>query len=157
MTFYYYFTQKALDEATSDEDLKPEIIEKNLTYTTFKPKMAEGGQKIRSVSAKESNYFNILQSIAETFGGWLDIIIDRDKDGAVNGKYIAFRNELGDINYAGFKYGINLKDIKRTFESKQIVTKLIVKNNSNEFAPDGFCSIARAKTNPTGENYIYDF
>jgi hypothetical protein len=50
-----------------------------------------------------------------------------------------------------------LKDIQRTFESKNIVTKLIVKNNSNEHANGGFCTIQRASANPTGENYIYDF
>jgi hypothetical protein len=37
------------------------------------------------------------------------------------------------------------------------VTKLIVKNNNNEYADSGFCSIARAASNPTGENYLYDF
>jgi hypothetical protein len=34
---------------------------------------------------------------------------------------------------------------------------LIVENNSNEFAPSGSCSISRAKENPIGENFIYDF
>jgi hypothetical protein len=38
-----------------------------------------------------------------------------------------------------------------------MATKLIVKQNNNELAPDGFCTIARAKSNPTGENYLYDF
>jgi hypothetical protein len=34
---------------------------------------------------------------------------------------------------------------------------LVVKNNSNEFATDGFCSITRASENPSGENFILDF
>jgi phage minor structural protein len=72
-------------------------------------------------------------------------------------KKVVFTKELGKNNYANFRYGVNLKDIKRTYESKQIVTKLIVKNNSNEFGQNGFCTIARAKSNPLGENYIYDF
>jgi hypothetical protein len=60
-------------------------------------------------------------------------------------------------NYAGFKYGINLKSIQRTIESEAIVSKLIVKDNSNEFATDGFCSISRSSENPSGENFILDF
>jgi len=42
-------------------------------------------------------------------------------------------------------------------DSDAIVSKIIVKNNNNEFAKDGFCSIARARENPSGENFIYDF
>jgi hypothetical protein len=34
---------------------------------------------------------------------------------------------------------------------------MVVKNNSNEFATDGFCSIARAAESPNGENFILDF
>jgi hypothetical protein len=41
--------------------------------------------------------------------------------------------------------------------SDGIVSKIIVKNNANEFAPNGFCSIARAPENPIGENFIYNF
>jgi hypothetical protein len=33
---------------------------------------------VRAVSAKESNYFNILQSIAETFEAWLLLKIERN-------------------------------------------------------------------------------
>jgi phage minor structural protein len=72
-----------------------------------------------------------LQSIAETFNAWLSLEIIREDNGAIDQKYISFHNYMGKNNYAGFKHGINLKDIQRTFESKQIVTKLIVKDNNN--------------------------
>ena len=128
-----------------------------LTYETYKPIYNTGACKIRTVSVKESNYFNILQTIAETFEQWLDIQVDHNIDGSVKRKSVAFKNYVGKNNYAGFKYGVNLKDIKRTYESKKFATKLIVKQNSNEFAPNGFCTIARADANPTGETAIYDF
>jgi hypothetical protein len=64
---------------------------------------------------------------------------------------------VGKDNYAGFKYGINLKSITRDINSESITSKVIVKNNSNEFGRNGFCSIARALENPSGENYILDF
>jgi hypothetical protein len=56
---------------TSADQLKPETTAKTLSYTTYKPVYNEGAQKVRTITAKESNYFNILQSIAETFEAWL--------------------------------------------------------------------------------------
>ena len=159
---YTFFDDTALQKATSMEDLETiSVPEAEMTYDKYQPIYVSGSEKIRTVSAKESNYYNILQSIAETFECWLEVYVkNRGTDGAIlptSTKVVSFRNYTGDINYATFRYGVNLKDITRTFESKQIVTKLIVKENSNEFAPNGFCTISRAKDNPTGENVIYDF
>jgi hypothetical protein len=70
---------------------------------------------------------------------------------------MVFKENIANPNHSGFRYGVNLKASKRTLDSKAIVTKLIVPDGVNEFAPNGFCSIARAGGNPTGENYIYDF
>jgi hypothetical protein len=50
-----------------------------------------------------------------------------------------------------------LKSIKRTLDSDGIVSKLVVKNNSNQFSEGGFCTITKAEENITGENFIYDF
>lgn len=72
-------------------------------------------------------------------------------------KKVVFKEYIGKENYAGFRYGVNLKSISRSLDSKQIVTKLIVESNSNEFGRDGFCTIQRAVMNPTGENVIYNF
>lgn len=128
-----------------------------LDYDTFTPVFNEGARKVRTVSVKESNYFDILQTIAETFEAWVDLSIERDDNGYIINKTVSFKNYLGEINYANFKYGVNLKDIQRTSNSKNIVSKLIVKQNTNELGKDGFCTIQRANSNPTGENYIYDF
>jgi hypothetical protein len=38
-----------------------------------------------------------------------------------------------------------------------LVSKLIVKENTNELGIDGFCTIQRAAENPTKENFILDF
>ena len=156
-TNYYFFAKEDIEGITNEDELAAPIVLKELDYKQFVPTMIEGAQKVRTIQGKESNYFNLLQSIAEKFEAWLDFEITRDEYGAVLEKKVVFRNYLGKTNHVGFKYGVNLKDIQRTFESKQIVTKLIVKDNSNEFANNGFCSIAKASANPTGENYIYDF
>jgi hypothetical protein len=122
-------------------------------------------EKIRSITASESNRFNLIQELCEIFECWPNFEIDHDPITGVilldenyrQRKWVSFHEYIGKDNYAGFKYGINLKSIRRTLDSDGIVSKLIVKNNSNEFATDGFCSIARAIESPNGENFILDF
>lgn len=156
-TQYFYFTKEAYDSAITKDEIKYIHTADKAEPSEYKPVYNVGAEKIRSVTAKESNYFNILQSIAETFEAWLDLKIIRDDNGTVTDKQVSFKKYSGGDNYAAFRYGVNLKDITRTTESKQIVTKLIVKNNSNELAPNKFCTIQRAPSNVSGENYIYDF
>jgi phage minor structural protein len=71
----------------------------------------------------------------------LEISRDPNYPGRITSKKIKFKNYVGGNNYAGFRYGVNLKDISRTCDSKNITTKLIVKNNSNELAEHGVCTI----------------
>lgn len=159
-TFYSFCKVSEVNKAETLEKVKMFNIKKDeIDYSTYVPLYNEGAQKTRTISIKESNYFNILQSIAETFEAWLEIIAERDElnKGQIKAKKVRFRKYLGSDNYASFKYGVNLKDIQRSFESKKLVTKLIVKQNSNELGQNGFCTIARAGSNPTGENNIYDF
>jgi phage minor structural protein len=59
------------------------------------------------------------------------LVVDRNDEGGIVNKRVLFKNYIGKNNYAGFKYGVNLKEIQRTKETKNIVTKLIVKQNNN--------------------------
>ena len=159
---YNYFREWDIDDSNPDKCTSKSTLNvttrTELNYTDYKPVYNEGAKKVRSVTVKESNYFNILQSIAETFEQWMVLDIVRNENtGAIESKKIIFKNYAGKNNYACFRYGVNLKDIQRTYTSKNIVTKLIVKQNNNEHANNGFCTIQRAGANPTGENYIYDF
>lgn len=72
-------------------------------------------------------------------------------------KYVIFKEYIGDDNFVGFRYGINLKSIQRNIISDQIASKVIVQPNTNEFAPNGSCTIQQAFLNPTGENALYNF
>ena len=133
-------------------------------------------EKIRSIKASESNRFNLIQDLCEIFECWPNFIIEHNeatgeillgKDKWPNDcpeeqrfrqqKYISFQEYIGTENFSGFKYGINLKSIQRTLDSEGIVSKLVVKDNSNEFGEGGFCSISRAQENFVKENFIYDF
>lgn len=125
------------------------------------------------ISASQSNRFNILQDIAEASQCWIRFTINHNNntgriepivtnhaDGTQtisSPKQVSFHKFVGKKNFAGFKYGINLKSIQRTIESNQLTTKLIVKRNSNEFAENKQCAIGKAPSNVTKEDTIYNF
>ena len=120
--------------------------------------------KVRSISAKQSNRFNILQTIAETFECWLQFKILHDENTGkityqkgVPQKFVSIKSEIGQETGVGFIYGIDLKTISRTIQSDQIVTKTIVSANDNEFAPSGSCDISRSIENYPRVNYILNF
>ena len=154
---YKYFKESSLEGLTDPSQIEYSNEEPKLSYEKYIPIYNDGAEKIRTVEGQESNYFNLLQSNAETFEAWLSIEVKRDAKGGVTNKKVCFKNYAGKDNYASFKYGINLKGIQRTHASDSIVTKLIVKQNNNQYGKNGFCTIARAQANPTGENYIYNF
>lgn len=122
-------------------------------------------EKIRTITGKESNRFNLIQNLCETFECWAIFNTEHDQDtGRIlydeNGcpkKTITFKEEIGERTGVGFVYGIDLKTIQRTINSDQIVSKTIVKPNSNEFAQDGFATIARARNNYCRESFVLDF
>ena len=116
-----------------------------------------GYEKITSIEKSESNRFNLIQELCESFECWADFQIEHAPDGRIVSKKIVFKEYIGDIKWAGFKYGINLKSIQRTIDSDQIVTKTIVKPNSNQHGNNGFCSIEKANENPTGQNFLLNF
>lgn len=159
-THWYYFNP--FDEEGNLIEYKDQT-DISFSYTGYEPDLSykqvyfEDCQKRRTITEKESNRFNILQKICEVFECWLKFNIIRDENGAIVSRKVRFQEYVGKKNYSGFKYGINLNSIKRTLDSNKIVTKLIVKNNSNEFGKNGFCSIARAPSNPSGTNVVYNF
>lgn len=137
-------------------------------YSLVYPKDENGNytyEKIRNITGKQSNRFNLLQSLAETFECWVRFKIDhdentgkilRDENGIPN-KYVYFVKEIGkEIGY-GFIYGIDLKTISRSIDSNQLATKVIVVPNVNEYAKNGVCEIAQSVHNPAKENFIINF
>ena len=130
---------------------------------TIKPVYNEDSEKILSISASQSNCFNILQTIAETFECWVDLVVEHDDRGYITytdgkpNKYVYLKEYAGKDNYAGFKYGINLDTIERTVNSDEIVTKLLVDLSQSDYVDEGFVSIANAPSNQSGESYILNF
>jgi hypothetical protein len=151
-TVYFTMSDSSNTLSTEEKDLVIATMEEPCS-----PLYYSSAEKIHSLSIKESNYFNILQTLAESFEMWLDLDVVYDNTGRITNKYARFKKYIGKNNYAGFRYGINLKDIQRTEISKNIVTKLVVKDNSNQYANNGFCTIARSPLNESGENVLYNF
>lgn len=157
ITYYHFY----LKDNYSPEEL--------ITYASedfpFIKQYNDNYVAIRSLETSKSNRFNLLQDLCETFECWLKLDVKHDENtGKIwldsNGKpqkLISFKEFIGEDNYAGFKYGINLNSIERTVNSDQIVTKLIVEDNSNEVAEYGMCSIAAASENPYKNNFILNF
>lgn len=128
------------------------------------PKYNDNYEKIRSIEASKTNRFDIIQTLAETFECWARFNIEHDETGRIirdekgkPKKTIQFVENVGQQTGLGFTYGLDLKTISRTIASDQIATKVIVSNNNNEFAQNGFCSIARAPENYPSENFILNF
>ncbi len=165
-TTYKYYSEEQIDDlqngVDSPEDLKPiktgdgapaQKDGENL----FEPLYFEDGRKIRRVQLNDSNYFNCISTLSETFSQWPVFSITRDPDGKIVDKKLLFKNYIGVETASGFRPGINLQSIKRNVNSQNITTKMIVKPNNNKIAKNGYCSIDEATANETGENTLYDF
>ena len=161
-TIYYYY--EPADSYTSEDDIV--YLYKNYSPSSaYTPVYDNSYEKIRSISARESNRFNMIQDLCETFECWADFRIEHNEQtGEIlldenyrQKKWVSFKNYVGKDNAAGFRYGINLSSIQRTVDSEAFCSKIIVKENSNQYAIDGFCTIARARDNPIKENFLYNF
>ena len=199
--YYYYPDANAVKEQIEYLYIGPDSKKYPVKYN-------QNFEKIRSITQKESNRFNLLQTLSETFECWCCIDVKHKETGEIllgkdlqelyiidagtsntvmegaqvysagnsntredfiikssgtpsefyrQQKFISFHKNIGQRNEAGLKYGVNLKNIQRVQESEEIVSKLIVKTNNNEFAEGGGCNIAREAENQTGENFIINF
>lgn len=141
---YKWFVEPTTDPLTEEETNKLYPVYTELRY--------------HSVQISKSNYFNAIQELCEKFECWAKFEVPHDDQGGIcSGKHVRFYTDVGKTNYAGFRYGINLKSSKRTMDSKAFVSKLIVPDNVSEAADNGYCTISTAKANPSGENYILNF
>lgn len=173
-SYYHYYNP---NQQAEGDDIKYLYIGTTDLSGTYTPKYNTNFEKIRSITAKNSNRFNLLQTIAETFECWCKFTIENNPttgeliyynvaDSGSPIKYmpkktVAFKKSITEpgrdnLGY-GFIYGIDLKSISRTIQSDQIVTKTIVSPNSNEFGINGFCTIARSNENYSKENFILNF
>lgn len=148
------------------------LSETRLDTSGYTKVLVNNYEKVTSITGSKSNRFNLIQNLCEAFECWAKFTIEHENDGRIKystfldddniykrsyHKYVTFKEYIGDDNPVGFRYGINLKSIQRSLVSDQIASKVIVQPNTNEFAPNGSCTIQQSVLNPTGENALYNF
>lgn len=171
--FYYYYY-----EGTSNPDgTAPYIYKAQIPCPLYEP--VYGGwaksagaterkysqfEKVRTIYGQQSNRFNLLQELAETFKCWARFKIYHNKDGSIARdekgkpkKYVYYSEKIGQQLSYGFTYGIDLNTIRRTQSSSELVTKTIVLANYNDNAPNGTCSIVDSEENYPRENFVLNF
>lgn len=163
--YYRYYDPTTTYSSADDLTYTWSGTEKNPDYIPYYGSNDNTYEKVRTITGKESNRFNLIQNLCETFECWAVFETEHnpatgeiiyDEKGCPK-KTVSFREEIGERTGLGFIYGIDLKTIQRTINSDQIVSKTIVKPNSNEFAENGFCTIARAQDNYSKEAFVLDF
>lgn len=162
---YKFYDPEKNEKVTQEHNLTYDFIG---TYIpdNYSPNIDYTGEKKNSITSTDSNCYNLLQKLAEIFDGWLNFDVLHNEDGTLildeNNRHkpikkIYYTRTHYKDNYVGIRYGINLKKIQRKIDSNDLITKLIVKNNNNEFGINGFCSIARSNLNSNGTNNILKF
>lgn len=159
---YNYYNPKSIYTSVDDlEFLYSGTEDWNNSNLT---KKSLGFTKKRKISIKNSNRFNILQTLAESFECWVRFNIEHDQntgriiyENGIPKKSVTFLKDIGKETGIGFIYGQDLKTISRKVVSDQIVTKTIVSPNSNEYAENGSCDIRASSENYGKTNFILDF
>lgn len=170
--YYYYY-----EETSNTDGTAPYIYKAQIPCLLYEP--VYGGwaksagatdreysqfEKVRTIYGEQSNRFNLLQELAETFKCWARFKIYHNADGSVARdekgkpkKYVYYSEKIGQQLPYGFTYGIDLNTIRRTQSSSELVTKTIVLANYNDNAPNGTCSIVDSEENYPRENFVLNF
>lgn len=171
--FYYYY----LEDTSNPDGTAPYIYKAQVPCPLYEP--VYGGwaksagaterqysqfEKVRTIYGQQSNRFNLLQELAETFKCWARFKIYHNADGSIERdekgkpkKTVYFSEKIGQQLSYGFTYGIDLNTIRRTQSSSELVTKTIVLANYNDNAPNGTCSIVDSEENYPRENFVLNF
>lgn len=161
---HYDCTARINDDDCKHKDGNGICMYQKYGYCPYLFKTQKHCRKIRTLKGEKSNRFNLTQELGKVFEIYPMYYTAHFENGKVkkdeNGKVIKnvfYITEKGMENKLGFRYEKNLSNINRTFDSKQIVTKLYVQDVDSELSKTGLCSIKTAEDNPSKDNYIIDF
>lgn len=137
-----------------------------LTAASYEPTR----EKARIISCKDSNKYNITQTIAETFelfcryeyscderGSFVKTYTDNAGKVWTGRKVIFYNRAIKKDNPLIIEYKKNLNSISRESDSSEIYTKLYVSPIASEVMTDGYVSIANTAANPTMDEFILNF
>ncbi|MGM9858956.1 MAG: hypothetical protein ACI311_06910 [Bacilli bacterium] len=156
----------------SNKNFDKECLYQKYGYCPYLFETQKHCRKIRTLNGEKSNRFNLTQELSKIFEVYPmyysehlengKIVTDKIKDDNEKvydkmRKKVFYITEKGKENKLGFRYEKNLSNISRTFDSKEIVTKLYVEDVDSELSSTGLCSIKTAPDNPSKDSYIIDF
>lgn len=115
-------------------------------------------EKLRLVEEKESNRYNLIQTIAETFNVFCDFVYEYDENYyIINRKVVFFNNYIKEPDSVlNLTYYYDTENIERELDATELVSKMLVlaNNNSNDLIDN---SIANIEANPLLEDYLLNF
>lgn len=156
----FYVDKGSSAESDSDDTIV------NISLKNIAPQKISttGNKKVRVLQAEKSNRYNLLQTLAELFEGWIRFDVRyldngkilRDENGRQK-KRIQFKEIVGENNWNGFHYGTNLTSIERQINSDEIVSKIFVEQTESKNSASGIVSIQDSVYNKMGEIFLYNF
>lgn len=114
-------------------------------------------EKLRLVEGQDSNRFNLLQTIAETFGVYCKFQYEYDENYHIIGRTVVFYNNFFQEDEEGvfdLNYHYDTDDISREMDSTELITKMIVLNQDGEDVEN---SMMTTDANLLLENYLLNF
>ena len=124
------------------------------------PKATETAkEKARPIDVKESNLYNITQTIAEKFGIFCQYEYEYDAAYQIIGrKVVYYNNYIKDAEGAiDLTYPYSSSSIQRTIDNMDLTTKLFVQSVEDDTNGTGLLTIMDVPANKSKEDYILNF
>ena len=112
-----------------------------------------------ALDIKESNLYNITQTIAETFGIFCRYDYEHDDNQQIISRTIVFYNNYikDRENVISFIYPYSSSSISREMDSTELTTKMYVRCEDDSNTLEGDISIMNSEANKMGEDYLFNF
>lgn len=150
---------------------KPYVTDWTIVNNKLHPIKTESFiEKARYIDVKNSNKYNITQTIAEVFevfcvyeytcdsNGYFKKFYYDDYGNLTTGKRVVFFNRaINTENPFILNYQHNLQNISRIIDSSEVYTKMYVNPVAADTLDTGYASIADTNLNPLLEDYILNF
>lgn len=118
-------------------------------------------EKKRCIDSDESNIYNLIQTIAETFEVFCRFEYKYDDNYVIVGRTVVFYNNFVkddmDSSIMELNYPHTTVQISRQYDSTDITTKMFVRPESDDSSLTGEISIIDTEANPTHEDWIMNF
>lgn len=152
-----YAHERRIDQVYEDEYVSSWQLDRNNKLTT---KSVEG-MRVRwaSIDVKESNIYNITQTIAENFGVFCRYEYVYDENYNIVDRYVIYYNNYiqDKQGHMDLTYPYTSSGITRTVDSTNITTKLYVRAYEGQETGSDIVTIMDVGANKSKEDYLLNF